>query len=137
MIVPNDIFSQLNELVVRVTDVDYIRRSEPWSLQSEILSSYQIVYIHRGSATFDMDGISTRVGPGHLLFLAKGQKVQAASDSADPLTIYRIRFSYQSPIRSTEKGNLFREEGKAFPLEGEFYIHSQPPFVRAASPKPE
>jgi ABC-type Fe3+-hydroxamate transport system substrate-binding protein len=126
MIVPNDIFSQLNELVVRVSDVDHIRRSEPWSLQSEILSSYQVVFIHRGSAIFNMDGISTRVGPGHLLFLAKGQKVQAASDSADPLAIYRIRFSYQSPIRKTEKGSLYREDGTTFPLEGEFYIHSQP-----------
>ncbi|SFL75596.1 ABC-type Fe3+-hydroxamate transport system, substrate-binding protein [Paenibacillus sp. 1_12] len=126
MIEPNDIFSRLNELVVRVTDVDHFRSSEPWCLQPEILSMHQVVFMHRGSAIFDRDGNSSRLGPGHLLFLAKGQKVQAASVSGEPLVMYTISFSYQSPIRKTEKGHLYRKEGMVFPLNGDFYIHSQP-----------
>jgi ABC-type Fe3+-hydroxamate transport system substrate-binding protein len=121
----SDVFTQLNELIIRVADVKYIRCSAQWSLQPEMMSSYQIVFIRGGRGIFEIDGNSRIVGSGHLLFFSKGQKVQASSDFTDPLVLYTINFTYRSPLKKNEK-YIYHEEGAKFPIEGEFYMHNQP-----------
>ncbi|MFD0676599.1 MULTISPECIES: AraC family transcriptional regulator [unclassified Paenibacillus] len=126
---PNDIFTQLNELIIHVTDVELTECLPQWSCQPQIMPLCQIWLVHKGTAIFELNGETFRLGAGHLLFLSKGQKFQAASDSAVPLIYFAVSFTYQSPLRKTDKDYVYRAEGDLFPLNGEVPVHHHQPQV--------
>ncbi|WP_171651916.1 AraC family transcriptional regulator [Paenibacillus foliorum] len=129
MMIPSDIYTRLNELIIDVTDVELTECSPHWRSQPQIVSSCQIWFVHKGTAKLELNGETCRIGAGHLLFLSKGQKFEAASDSAVPLIFYTVSFTYRTLLRKTDKDYVYRAEGEAFPLNGEVPIHNHQPQV--------
>ncbi|NQX69486.1 helix-turn-helix domain-containing protein [Paenibacillus alba] len=117
-----DLFTQINAMIVHVTDIEYIRCSADWSLPPQIASSNKILFICKGTGIFQMIEQSCRIGAGNLLFIPRGQKVEAFTEHSEPLVMYEISFTYEALIKKNARSSVYREEGSTFPLEGEVHL---------------
>lgn len=120
-----NIFKQLNEMIFHVSRVEHILCTDEWRLDSHFLSTYQIMFVNRGTGTLSINGETHLAEAGKTFFLKKGKKVQAISKLLEPMEFYMISYSYSSRYQMNGKWQLFKEEGFEFPIEGEINVGNQ------------
>ncbi|BBH23053.1 hypothetical protein Back11_43980 [Paenibacillus baekrokdamisoli] len=121
------IVKQLNEMIYHIYHVEHTLCADQTQLDSHFVSTYQIIFVSKGKGSIEINGEVHLVEAGKTFFLQKGKKVQVTSNALEPMEFYKISYSYKSRYQTNGKWQLYKEEGIAFPIEGEVYIdnHSQ------------
>jgi len=125
-----DIAKQFNDLIINVTRVERICLSASLTMQPHFLPEYQIVFIHKGKGSMTINEDRYPVEAGKLFFLHKGKRIQVDSEIVEPIELYKISFSYKSSYQSNAKWQLYKEEGLAFPIEGELVAENPSQMLR-------